>query len=311
MRRVVVSGAEQRGADLSRQGAALQRLELVSVNLQVGRLGAAEMLQRFGVGGHAAGLVAGLEQIDLRLLPVFGARVVVRQQAREFVEPVREQRLDGLRHAPVDGAPVLRQDAAVGRLLHERVLEDVLQVRQALPLADELGLLQLGQALAQLAAGLADGFQHAVEETAPDYRGQLQRLLGLFVETVDAREDQPLQRVGQQHLVDPPHQLPGAVIRVAHEHPVADQGADDFLHEEGVALGLAQDLFAQGLRQVEAARQVVHEHGAVLRRQRCELDVVEPRVGMLRGELAHAQKRAVRVFAGREHQQQRRAQRQG
>ena len=97
--------------------AALKRAQLVTEGLQVGRLGLLEVLERLGVGGHAAGLVTGLEQIFLRLLPVFGARVVVGQQAGELVQPIGEQRLDGLRHAAVNPAPALGQNAAVGRFL--------------------------------------------------------------------------------------------------------------------------------------------------------------------------------------------------
>ena len=307
VRRFVVAGAEQRRADLARQGAALQRLEPGTVRLEVGGLGAAQMLERLGVGGHAAGLVAGLEQPGLRLFPVLGAGVVVRQQAREFVETIGKQQLDGMGHALVDAAPVLGQDAAVGRLLHQPVLEDVFEVGQALLLADQLGLLQLGEALAQLAARLAERFEHAIEEAAADHRGQLQGLLGLVVEPVDACQDQALQRVGQLYLVDLPDQLPAARRGVAHQRAVADQRADHLLHEEGVALGAAQDLFAQGLRQVEAARQVVDQRQAVLRRQRRELQVVEPGLRVLGGKAAHALHRSVGMVARREHEQQRHA----
>ncbi len=46
--------------------------------------------QRLGVSGHATGLIAGLEQILLGLLPLLGDRVMVGQETVELVKPVGE-----------------------------------------------------------------------------------------------------------------------------------------------------------------------------------------------------------------------------
>ena len=49
----------------------------------------------------------------------------------------------------MNDAATLGQDAAVGRLLHQRVLEDVLQLGQLLAQADQLGVLEVGKAALQ------------------------------------------------------------------------------------------------------------------------------------------------------------------
>ena len=305
-RLLVVPRAVQRGADLARQRRALRRVEPIAEGLQVRRLGLAEVFKCFGVGGHAAGQITGLEQVLLRLVPILGAGVVVGQQAREFVEASLEQHLDRLRHAPVDRAPVLGEDAAVGGLVHQRVLEDVFDLRQALPLADQLRMLELRDARFKRTPRRADDLQHPVEEAAADHRSELERLLHLFIEAVDPCQDQALHRVGQVHLIDLPDDLPRLVFRAAHQHAIGDQRADDFFDEQRVALGLAQDLFAQRRRQVRCADEVRHQQRALLFRQRQQRDLAQVPAGLLGGKPADVRRRAGWVWPGREEGQQRR-----
>ena len=303
-RLLVVPRAVQRRAKLARQRRALQRAESVAEGLHIGGFGLAEVLQRFGVGRHAAGLVTGLEEVLLRLVPVFGARVVVRQQAGEFFEPAFEECLDGLRHAAMDELARLGQHAAVGGFVHQSVLEDVFDLRHMLAFADELGMFEFGHARRQCVARGADDFEHAVEEAAANDRGQLQRLLHLFVEPVDARQDQALHGVGQVHLFDLFHQLPAVVARAAHQHTVGHQRADHFFDEEGVAFGLAQDLLAQRRGQLGRAHEVGHQRGALCVAQGRERDLAELRAAVRMCQLADACGRAFGVGPRREERKQ-------
>jgi hypothetical protein len=131
-----VSGAVQRGADLPGQGRTLKRAQPVTEGFQVGGFRLPEVLEGLDVGGHSAGLVTGLEQILLGLFPILGVRVVVSKQTGELVEAILEQHLDRLRDAAVDSPPALGENAAVGSFLDQRVLEDVLDLRQPLSVTD-------------------------------------------------------------------------------------------------------------------------------------------------------------------------------
>ena len=181
------------------------------------------MLQRFGVGGHAPRLVTGFEQIFLRLLPVFSACVVIGQQAREFVQMIGKKRFNRLRHATMNGAPLLDKNAAVCGLLHKCVFEDVLEFRHLLSLANEFSMLKFNQAALKVALRCADGRQHTNEKAAANDRGQLERLFEVFVQAIDARQNQALNGVGQAHLVDLFDHLPRLVSRVARQHAVGHQ----------------------------------------------------------------------------------------
>ena len=133
-------------------------------------------------------------------------------------------RLDRLGDAAVDGAAALGQDAAVGRFLHQRVLEDVFQLGQLLPQADQLGVLELRQAAVHGVAGLGNRLQDAQEEAAADHRGELQHTLHAFLEPVDARHDHALDGVGKRQGSDRPGQAPGTVARVLDQRALGDQG---------------------------------------------------------------------------------------
>jgi hypothetical protein len=192
----------ERLAELAVEGRTLQRGELSRRNFHVCALGAAIMLERLGVGRHAARLIAGLEEIVLRLLPLLRECAVVGEQARELLETIGKQRLDRLGHAPVDGAAPLGQDAAIGRLLHQGVLEDVLNVRQLLAQADEVGLHKPVEAAFDGIAGICDGLEDAQQERSADHRCELERTLDTFLKAVDARNDDILDGVRKSEIDD-------------------------------------------------------------------------------------------------------------
>ena len=90
-RSLVLASTVEGLADLALDARPLRRLPGVTEGLRVGCHRQLVVLQRLGVGGDAPGLVAGLEEVLLGLLPVLGLRVVVGEKAGEVLETVREQ----------------------------------------------------------------------------------------------------------------------------------------------------------------------------------------------------------------------------
>ena len=75
-------------------------------------------------------------------------------------QPVGIERLDGLDDAGVQRPPPLLQQAAVGHLVGEGVLEGVFELGEEARLVEELGGLQVGEAQAERLLGqLGDGLQ--------------------------------------------------------------------------------------------------------------------------------------------------------
>src|SRR5262249_38273636 len=99
--------------NLACQRGALQRAELVAEGFQICRLRQAQVLQGFGVSSNPTGLVAGPEQVFLRLLPVLSSGVVISQQARELVESIAKHLFDRISNTVVDGSPAFAQDAVI------------------------------------------------------------------------------------------------------------------------------------------------------------------------------------------------------
>ena len=99
----------------------------------------------FVVGGELASLIGSFEEVLLRFLPVLGLGVVVGEQAVEILEAVSEERLDRGGHLAVQVAATLQEDALVGGLLHEGVLEDVLKFGIAGLLEHQFASLEGGE----------------------------------------------------------------------------------------------------------------------------------------------------------------------
>ena len=75
-------------------------------------------------------------------------------------QPVGIEPLDRLHDPRVEGPPALAEEAAVGHLVRQRVLERVLEVGKEARLVEELRGLQPGEPSAQLLLGLVgDGLQ--------------------------------------------------------------------------------------------------------------------------------------------------------
>jgi len=70
---------------------------------------------------------------------------MVRQALHLLGHPLGYQRLQGLDHARVQHPPPLLQEAAIGHLMRQGVLEGVFLLGEQAGLIEKLGSLQVGQ----------------------------------------------------------------------------------------------------------------------------------------------------------------------
>jgi hypothetical protein len=108
-----------------------------------------------------------------------------------FCEPVRVQTFDGLQDPAMQGAPALLEEAAVGDLVGEAVLEGVGEIREETGLVQELGGLEVREAAAQgLLGQVRDGLEEGEGDILPDHRRGLEEALLLGGQPVDpGRQD--------------------------------------------------------------------------------------------------------------------------
>ena len=232
----------------------------------MGLEGPSVVAERLGVGGDPAGLVRGLQEVLVGLGPVLGLPVVVGQEPVELVEALGEEPLDALAHAPVELEAALAQDAAVGGLLHQRVREEVLQLRQPLALPDELDPQQLAELRVELDARGDDRLEHPSQEAPPHHRRDLQDLLDVLLQPVDPGQDDPLDRLRHGDGLGPLRRAP----------------ADDLLEEERVALGALEEALGLGGRHHPGTHEALQQLAALLAGERGEGDLGEDlRIGAL------------------------------
>ncbi len=230
-------------------------------------------IDRLLMGVGDASLVARTQQVLGRLVRIFGPFPVVGQQAHLLLDLLGEQALQRLRHLPVKDPPLLLQQAVVGRLPRQLVLEDVLQLRDPRPLPDHLLVLERQQVFVQPALLVRNGCQHAVQEDAPDHRGHLQHPLRLLLQAVDARHQHPVQGVGDGNLGHLVGRRPAPGGLLLDDGTPIDQRTDDLLHVEGVALGAAQDALPERGGQFFDLQQIGHQCPTLGRREWIEHEV--------------------------------------
>src|SRR5499433_2487019 len=87
------------------------------------------------------------------------------------------------------------QDAPVGHLVRQRVLEGVFEVREEARLVEELGGLKMTQSPAQVVLGrVGNGLQQREGHILPDDRGGLEQTLLLGRQAIDAGGEDGLRR---------------------------------------------------------------------------------------------------------------------
>ena len=156
---------------------------------------------------------------------------MVRQAFDLLGQAVPGERLEGLDDAGVQRPPPLLQQAAVGHLVGEGVLEGVVALGEEARLVEELGGLEVRQAamqrrLGQLGNGLQQGKGTSVPMTAAVWRSASPRRA--------AGRCAPPDRLHRGRHLDG-WQRPGQAIgaRLADQHPGLHQGPHALLQEEG------------------------------------------------------------------------------
>ena len=104
-----------------------------------------EVGERLPIGRALKRPGPGLPAIADRFVPQGPAQRMVGKALHLFIQAVRVELLDRGHNLRVKLAVPVAEQAAVGHLMGECMLEGVLQVREELRLVDELGFLQMGK----------------------------------------------------------------------------------------------------------------------------------------------------------------------
>ena len=184
-------------------------------------------------------------------------------------QPVGIEPLDGLDDPAMEGAPPVREQAAVGHLAGERVLEGVLEVRNEAGLVQELGPMQGRERTSQRVLGnVCDGPQEDQRHILPDDGGRLDELPGIGREPIHPSRQDRLDRRWDLDRLD----WSGQVMRA----PRATQGAGlhqrphGLLQKEGIPLGLLDEERREPLEPRVRAEEAPEKLAHALGRQRVE-----------------------------------------
>ena len=119
-----------------------------------------EVRRRLLVGRARECFGPGLPEIGQRLVPDFAANGVMGQPLYMLREAVTVKRLDRVDDPGVKIAPTVLQEAAVGDIVREGMLEGVLEVGKEARLVQELGGLEVREPLTNGILGhVRDGLQ--------------------------------------------------------------------------------------------------------------------------------------------------------
>ena len=194
-----------------------------------------------------------------------------------LAEAVAALRLQRLHDPGVELAPPLLQEALVGHLIGQRVLEGVFQLGEEARLVEELGRLQEGESPPQVRLGhVGDGLEKRKRHFRPDHRRGLEQPLFVRWQPIDTGRQHGLHR-GRD--LDRRERLDLSIgPALADQHLRLDQRADALLEEEGIPLRALDQEPAQRLQAGIVAQERVQQLGRALVRQRieAELRVVGP-----------------------------------
>src|SRR4051794_13977950 len=180
---------------------------------------------------------------------------MVRELAGDLVLRSRVALLEPLRGLAVEAVAILRDEGAVRGLLDQDVLEAELRLRPTAAFSEEVEPLELHERVPR--ASVAD---HRVEqretELPPEHGSGRERVVRRRVEAVDAREDHLLDRRRDLHL---DRVVEAPALLAVHERAGVDEGADELLQEERVALRRLDDAALHLLRERSLADERVEE----------------------------------------------------
>ena len=182
-----------------------------------------------------------------RLAPVFNrglgeARLgeVMGDQFRFSLDDTREFFAQGFGDAPMQDLPPAPQQAFVGRVLHERVLEAVACFGRGSVAKHQLGFLQFRQSACQRGLVAPDhGVQQRVREFACDRGADLCDLLHRH-EAIEARHQRILQRRGDRHGRQ--RAVKAVALGFLNQQSRLQHILGQLFHEKRHAVGLGDDL---------------------------------------------------------------------
>ena len=205
-----------------------------------------------------------------RLRDITSLLVMHRDDTGELALAFRIDRHERLRGELVQRATVLLEKRAVRRVLHESVPEEVLELGlnggdpdQAARLErHELGLRR------HRCRRLQEALEDAHAELAADDRCDAQRAPTFRRQSIDALEQQALERVRYLHVRhisarDPP-------VSRAMDRTAIDEHPDDLLDEEGIPFGLREDQVTRGSGQRFDLQQIRDERPRFIAREGIE-----------------------------------------
>ena len=194
-----------------------------------------ERRPRFSVGRALDRPGARLPEIGNGFVPRLGLERVVCEPLDLFAHAVYTELFEDLHTSGVQRAAPFLEEAAIGHLVGEGMLEGVLELREQARLIEKLGGPEVGQAVPQLLFGqLRDRLEDGIGHILSDDRGHLEEALFLPRQPVDPGGQDRLDRGRHLDIVERTHQavdptFPDKGLRL-------DQSPDALLQEEGIPL---------------------------------------------------------------------------
>ena len=219
--------------------------------------------------GAVIGLGAGLPAVGHGLVPHLAPQGMVGQAFDLLGHPLGRERLEGLDNAGVEHPPPLLQEAAVGHLVGQGMLEGVLALGKEARLVQELGRLQVRQATVERCLGqLGNGLEQGQGHLRANHGSRLEEAFRLGRQPVDAGRQHRLHR--GRHLNGRQRLRQAIGSRLADQHPGLHQGAHALLQKEGIALGARDQELLERRQAGVIPQQGLQELVRAGRRQRVE-----------------------------------------
>ena len=218
-----------------------------------------------------AGFVSGEPSVPHRFLPLLPAVRVMRKWLELLVAIAVDgfERADDLR---VECAASLAEQAAVGHLVGQRVLERVLGLGEEARFIEELGGLQASQPTAQVLLGqLGNDEQESERHVLADDGSSLEELLVPGSQPVDPRGKDRLHRGGHVDRVEAPGEAMGPAR--PREDVRLDQRPHALLKEERIATGASDEDWFERLNRGVGSQQGQEQLAGALGRQRVQTEL--------------------------------------
>ena len=179
----------------SRRSMACSRVSRVLRQMREGTERLLEGPHGLAVGRPCHGLLPRLPAVRQGLVPHLAPQGMVGQPFDLLGHPVPSERLQGLDDAGMERPPPLLEQAAVGHLVREGVLEGVFELGKEARLVEELGRLQVRQAAVERLLGhVGNGLEQGQGYLCADDGRGLQQALLLGRQPVDAGRQHRLHR---------------------------------------------------------------------------------------------------------------------